>query len=466
MGQNAPGGMIQEPGSGVPTGYQPPHTADKAFSSTSVVKADDGLWPSDQNQRPPEKHVNFSSNFSDQQSSYPPAPLPSFPSATDRSIFEASSRGGGGNSIMSSMKSDRDSHHLGSHPGGGGVHFSPSLDAPLPGLGAPATRVPSNHTDIDGYAPPRSFDPRLSGNNHRLDSFTSDISYAPSASGGRPCYGSPASIAGSIAGSVLDDNPSSGRESWREGSIIEVFSASTNRWYAAQLVEVKWQDGQEVLTVLFYVGDEAKQKSVYRTDKALTSLGEHTIGELPPGFETRPSQSRPGQLVYLDATTGTKYASPELAWRLHFERMQQRSPDGCQTVACIQAVQQRAKEVSAAPSPMKALTLAELNGLGVAERGGGPNRNPNSGKVNLPSFGTSGPGDQQAAYLGFMGTPGAAAGLGVEQGYQGQPADYPSAMGGEYPSIRASAPRRPIKTREISPQLSAWQEDPFSEWRR
>ena len=42
----------------------------------------------------------------------------------------------------------------------------------------------------------------------------------------------------------------------------------------------------------------------YRTDKALAVLGTHTFSELPPGFETRASQSKPGQLVYLDLCLG------------------------------------------------------------------------------------------------------------------------------------------------------------------
>ena len=42
----------------------------------------------------------------------------------------------------------------------------------------------------------------------------------------------------------------------------------------------------------------------YRTDKALAVLGAHTFSELPPGFETRASQSKPGQLVYLDLCLG------------------------------------------------------------------------------------------------------------------------------------------------------------------
>ena len=98
-------------------------------------------------------------------------------------------------------------------------------------------------------------------------------------------------------------------DKWKEGSIVEVFSASVGQWYAAQVGQVEPQsDGNEdIVTVVFYIGDQIKQKSIYRTDAALAALGTHTFNELPPGFETRPSQSKPGQLVYFDLTAGIKH---------------------------------------------------------------------------------------------------------------------------------------------------------------
>ncbi|CAE7240469.1 RFESD, partial [Symbiodinium pilosum] len=122
-------------------------------------------------------------------------------------------------------------------------------------------------------------------------------------------------------------------DKWKEGSIVEVFSASAGQWYAAQVGQVEPQsDGSEdIVTVVFYIGDQIKQKSIYRTDASLAPLGTHTFNELPPGFETRPSQSKPGQLVYFDLTAGIKYASLELAWHVHFERLKQQ-PAGCETV--------------------------------------------------------------------------------------------------------------------------------------
>ena len=44
--------------------------------------------------------------------------------------------------------------------------------------------------------------------------------------------------------------------------------------------------------------------AIIAKDKALAVLGSHTFSDLPPGFETRASQSKPGQLVYLDLNLG------------------------------------------------------------------------------------------------------------------------------------------------------------------
>jgi len=104
--------------------------------------------------------------------------------------------------------------------------------------------------------------------------------------------------------------PVSDRESWQEECVVEVFSATANRWYPATVVLAQTgPDGQDILTVRFYMDDEAKQKSMLRSDAHLASLGTYTAGELPPGFKMQPSQSRQGQMVYLDATTGVKYAT-------------------------------------------------------------------------------------------------------------------------------------------------------------
>merc|ERR1711924_213785 len=79
-----------------------------------------------------------------------------------------------------------------------------------------------------------------------------------------------------------------------------------------------------------------KQKSTYRTDQQLAPLSTNQA-ELPPGFQMKQSQSRPGEYVYLDATTGVRYGSPELAWRMHFERLRKHNPAGMGTVRNLNA---------------------------------------------------------------------------------------------------------------------------------
>lgn len=121
------------------------------------------------------------------------------------------------------------------------------------------------------------------------------------------------------------------REAWAPGSILEVYSASAGNWHVARVINA----AAEVLTVQFMAEDGPKQKSLYRSDKHLAPLGARGgPPELPPGFQMRGSKSRPGQEVFLDATTGVKYASLELAWSLHFERLAKNSAPGLEmTVA-------------------------------------------------------------------------------------------------------------------------------------
>jgi hypothetical protein len=84
--------------------------------------------------------------------------------------------------------------------------------------------------------------------------------------------------------------------------------------------------------------DEAKQKSLYRNDvQMLAPLGANLEGELPPGFVVKPSQSRPGQNVFLDQTSGMKYQTAELAWQTHFQRLLERpAAAGMETVCHLQ----------------------------------------------------------------------------------------------------------------------------------
>jgi hypothetical protein len=111
------------------------------------------------------------------------------------------------------------------------------------------------------------------------------------------------------------------RQAWAVGSVLEVFSATAQRWFVATVLQAQRTQGPDVLTVQFWRSGEAQMKQIYRSDAYLEVLGAHTAGEMPPGFKTLPSQSRPGHIVYLDTASNQRYASVELAWKLHFERL-------------------------------------------------------------------------------------------------------------------------------------------------
>jgi hypothetical protein len=127
------------------------------------------------------------------------------------------------------------------------------------------------------------------------------------------------------------------RDSWRQGSILEIYSGSTGRWYPSLLLRVQRGEGTpDVLTMQFWLNaGDAKQKSLYRNDyQQLMPLGSNLEGELPAGFCLKPSQSRPGHSVFQDMTTGMKYQTAELAWQTHFQRLlEQPSATGQETVA-------------------------------------------------------------------------------------------------------------------------------------
>lgn len=131
-------------------------------------------------------------------------------------------------------------------------------------------------------------------------------------------------------------NDEAERSMWRQGSILEIYSGSNVRWYPALLLRVQPGQGTpDVLTMQFWINDaDAKQKSLYRSDQQLAPLATHLRGELPPGFSLKPSQSRPGQHVFMDMTTGTKYQTVELAWQTHFQRLLERPAAAGQETVC------------------------------------------------------------------------------------------------------------------------------------
>jgi len=303
---------------------------------------------------------------------------------------------------------------------------------------------------------------------------------------GPPPLGTALSSFSSVAGDSSMDAPTS-REAWEVGSVVEVFSATLNQWYPARVMQVKPTsvDGPEVLTVQFTTDEGPKMKSTYRKDANLAVFGSHLRGELPPGFQRRPSQSRPGQTVYFDATTGTKYVSSELAWRIHLERLLcQPATAGLQTVCKVpstgsSAVSSRmpmgtgyqrqtmaelapatppalpSSGVQQSPAGPRPMTLAELHHQEPLPAAATPSGV--GGKTPLPTFGDARV-SSQAAYLGYMGTPGMG-GLAGGPIPEEEEAQYRTPVGARVPSSQ----RPPV--RACNPQLQVWHEDPFSQWR-
>merc|ERR1719440_571415 len=62
------------------------------------------------------------------------------------------------------------------------------------------------------------------------------------------------------------------------------------------------------------------QHTLSRFSDLLAPLGTREQG-LPPGFFSRPSKTRAGQLAFSDKLTGARYGTAELAWKVHLERM-------------------------------------------------------------------------------------------------------------------------------------------------
>jgi len=428
--------------------------------------------------------------------------------------------GGGPGGRLDSFAESRHSAASGMHSGmGGGLggrHESFASSAPPP----PEPRRPAPPYGVvgggsgSGGGSRVGFDARL----HSHDSFASASVYAQSNAGtvlgGSQGMGQTASLprpgdGGRVTAATGD---------WDVGSVLEVYSATAGLWYPAQVTQVQPQPGNEeneVLTVQFYVEDEAKQKSLYRSDAQLAPLGAHTAGQLPPGFTTKASQSRAGQLVCMDESTGVKYGCPDLAWQLHFERLTQRPAAGCQTVCAVPgrgalfagssassppsspATQQGFGRVGPVGSPAgigaapalplgasamaaaggpRAMSLAELQagglsqspmggGFGVDESGlpcfeaspEGAHDLSMSGKICLPSFGDA--MGSQAAYLAYEGKEGADAAAAQAE------AKILPATNALYPSSRGSAPRKAAPPPR-NPQHQTWNEDPFSQWRR
>eukprot|EP00930_Biecheleria_cincta_P013995 TRINITY_DN12218_c0_g1_i1.p1 TRINITY_DN12218_c0_g1~~TRINITY_DN12218_c0_g1_i1.p1 ORF type:complete len:321 (+),score=37.66 TRINITY_DN12218_c0_g1_i1:98-1060(+) len=109
------------------------------------------------------------------------------------------------------------------------------------------------------------------------------------------------------------------RNAWGPGSVLEVHSASLGRWLSALVTKVS-DDRKSV--VVQYSDAEANplMKTLLRSDVQLAILGSN-VREPPPGMQAVPSQSRPGEVSYLDPAANVKHPSLEVAWRRYYERL-------------------------------------------------------------------------------------------------------------------------------------------------
>jgi hypothetical protein len=131
------------------------------------------------------------------------------------------------------------------------------------------------------------------------------------------------------------------RRSWQAGSVLEVFSSSGACWHPALVMEVLKHEGKpDMLTVQFWLDiDDAKKKTLRRNDEHLAPLGTNCGGQLPPGFQQKASKSRAGVSVFMDATTGLRYETADLAWAAHFRRwLEHLIPAGIDTIRSVKAV--------------------------------------------------------------------------------------------------------------------------------
>lgn len=169
---------------------------------------------------------------------------------------------------------------------------------------------------------------------------------------------------------VQTTNEETQRNLWRQGSILEIYSGSTGRWYPSLLLRLQPGQGTpDVVTTQFWINaEDAKQKSLYRNDQQLAPLGTNLKGELPPGFCVKPSQSRPGQSVFQDLSTGMKYQTVELAWQTHFQRLLERpAASGQETVAYLPSNQSMIQQQGHVPQEQGQAAAAGL----TTEYGGG-----------------------------------------------------------------------------------------------
>lgn len=125
---------------------------------------------------------------------------------------------------------------------------------------------------------------------------------------------------------------------WSPGDVVEYcICADTSRWVPSVVVSASAEAG--TLVVNFFDSGQLHELSLQQSDERLAPAGCHER-EPPPGFLAVQSKSRPGFHSYLDQIGGVRYASLDLAWRMHFTRELQ---SDCSTVSVFRAEDSQSK---------------------------------------------------------------------------------------------------------------------------
>jgi len=144
------------------------------------------------------------------------------------------------------------------------------------------------------------------------------------------------------------------RESWKVGSVIEVYSTSSSKWYIAQVVKIGAANAPGTLTAQF-IGDNGQimQKTMPKSDVQLAHFGRNTR-QMPPGFQKVASESRPGEFSYQDTSTMTKYQTKEFAWQSYYEKVLK-----CEQAQQLLAQQHGGPAAKQASKPPHTMSLAQ-----------------------------------------------------------------------------------------------------------
>jgi len=99
--------------------------------------------------------------------------------------------------------------------------------------------------------------------------------------------------------------------------VVEVFSVSARAWFVALVVGTS----EDRLRLRFIDAEGTRREKVaIRGEGQLAHFGTNFGDVLPPGVTAVPSNTRPGQLAYMDSTVNRKFATPAFAWQAYLER--------------------------------------------------------------------------------------------------------------------------------------------------